>query len=326
MGVLVALLGRALVPSAADLLAQSRSETLLEQARDHSAGRPCARAGRPAGPASLPSLQRRAGRRDVRSHIRRVAFGDPAARAVRLAVRRRDQARRRELDLGAPPRSVRRRGAASLGRRRWGDGGLVLASLSRVPRQPHGRGDGAAVRIAGRCGPDRGLRCVRTASPAALGGGWRVVRLRRCLARLAPRARALRPHRGVAVDPDRRRDRMCELPQATPHHRFCGECGVALRALPKTQAGRPHVRMRDRVVLASFGIGMFVFAGGAGAAMLLGSPPVPERTCFPGLPCGGPPSTVPPSGRRRCLGVRREGPRRIRQRALGGRAARRGRL
>jgi hypothetical protein len=67
-----------------------------------------------------------------------------------------------------------------------------------------------------------------------------------------------------------------------------------MRALPKTREGPAHVRLRNRVVLGGFALSMLAFAGGAAAAMYVGAPAEPARTCFPGQPCGGPPSSTPP--------------------------------
>jgi hypothetical protein len=87
----------------------------------------------------------------------------------------------------------------------------------------------------------------------------------------------------------------------TPRHTFCAWCGVALAALPKARdpggdgfvPGSEPARLRNRLVLAIFGSTLLVtslLASGALAALA----PSAEQACFPGQPCGGPPSTSPP--------------------------------
>ena len=87
----------------------------------------------------------------------------------------------------------------------------------------------------------------------------------------------------------------------TPRHTFCAWCGVALAALPKGRAsgeegfvaGSEPARLRNRIVLAVFGAALVTIAVVSSGA-LVALAPTEQRTCFPGQPCGGPPSTSPP--------------------------------
>jgi hypothetical protein len=82
----------------------------------------------------------------------------------------------------------------------------------------------------------------------------------------------------------------------TPLHTFCGNCGVALHALPKQ--GAPHsqrpprrARLRPGVKLAVFGA---LAAGAVGIAAIVIATTRPSSTspeCKPGVPCASPPLT-----------------------------------
>jgi hypothetical protein len=87
----------------------------------------------------------------------------------------------------------------------------------------------------------------------------------------------------------------------TPRHTFCAWCGIALAALPKGReseedgfvAGSEPARLRSRLVLAVFAgalVSVAVVSSGALASL---APAEQPQTCFPGQPCGGPPSASP---------------------------------
>jgi hypothetical protein len=82
----------------------------------------------------------------------------------------------------------------------------------------------------------------------------------------------------------------------TPVHTFCGNCGVALRALPKQ--GAPHAdrppgsaRLRPGVKLAVFGAVAAAVVGLAAVVIAATRPSSPAPPCQPGVPCGAPPLT-----------------------------------
>jgi len=89
----------------------------------------------------------------------------------------------------------------------------------------------------------------------------------------------------------------------TARHTFCGNCDIALRALPKPRAGergeaggRLHAADRHwrphRHWLAAFTAGALL-AAGAGVVVALAAAPGSRRpTCRPGVPCGSPPLTA----------------------------------
>jgi hypothetical protein len=82
----------------------------------------------------------------------------------------------------------------------------------------------------------------------------------------------------------------------TPLHTFCGNCGVALHALPKQ--GAPHAdrppgraRLRPGVKLAVFGAIAAAAVGIAAVVIAATRPSSPVPPCQPGVPCGSPPLT-----------------------------------
>jgi pro-kumamolisin-like protein/subtilase family protein len=83
----------------------------------------------------------------------------------------------------------------------------------------------------------------------------------------------------------------------TPRHTFCGACGIAARALPKTRGaevgGASPARLRPSLVPAVLAVGLLVLGGVTTAAVLALAPTASALTCAPGEPCGGPPSDVP---------------------------------
>jgi hypothetical protein len=82
----------------------------------------------------------------------------------------------------------------------------------------------------------------------------------------------------------------------TPRHTFCGNCGVALHALPKQGASHAHrppgrARLRPGVKLAVFGALAAAAVGIAAVVIAATRPSQPAPPCKPGVPCGSPPLT-----------------------------------
>lgn len=88
---------------------------------------------------------------------------------------------------------------------------------------------------------------------------------------------------------------------ATPLHAFCGNCGIARRALPKARGGergsaggRLHGRdhrialLRHRWLLA-FAAAVLVAGAAAAIAAILAAPSPRTAPCRPGVPCAAPP-------------------------------------
>jgi hypothetical protein len=73
----------------------------------------------------------------------------------------------------------------------------------------------------------------------------------------------------------------------TPHHTFCGNCGVNFRALPKKGA----TRWSAGVKLAVFGALAAAAVGIAAVVIALTRPSPPAPPCQPGVPCASPPSS-----------------------------------
>jgi len=90
----------------------------------------------------------------------------------------------------------------------------------------------------------------------------------------------------------------------TARHTFCGNCGIALKALPKPRDGergeatgrlhRPDHRWRPhRHWLIAFVSGAIVVGGAGVLVALLAAPPARAPRCRPGIPCGAPPPSLP---------------------------------
>jgi len=79
---------------------------------------------------------------------------------------------------------------------------------------------------------------------------------------------------------------------STPQHTFCCECGISFRALPKTRA--QQARLRDPIVMGGFSGIVLALVGVAFLTIEVASRDAPSPLCFPGGPCGGPPSSSPP--------------------------------
>jgi hypothetical protein len=82
----------------------------------------------------------------------------------------------------------------------------------------------------------------------------------------------------------------------TPLHTFCGNCGVALHALPKqgaAHADRPpgSTRLRPAVKLAVFGAAAAALVGITAVVIAATRPGQPSPPCEPGVLCGSPPLT-----------------------------------
>jgi hypothetical protein len=88
----------------------------------------------------------------------------------------------------------------------------------------------------------------------------------------------------------------------TATHTFCGNCGIALKALPKPGSAAGDVlpgQSAGRLAEAGIGPRLAVYAAAlaaiAGIAILiavLSAPPARTPACTPGVPCGAPPVVV----------------------------------
>jgi hypothetical protein len=85
----------------------------------------------------------------------------------------------------------------------------------------------------------------------------------------------------------------------TATHTFCGNCGIALKALPKpgsvvgeTRPGQSPGRLAGTGIglrLVLYGAALATIAGIAVLVAVLSAPPTRTPTCTPGVPCGAPP-------------------------------------
>jgi ribosomal protein L32 len=85
--------------------------------------------------------------------------------------------------------------------------------------------------------------------------------------------------------------------ETTASHTFCGNCGIALEALPKAEqrgsfagrlGGQEHRRSGGRRLIA-YGAALAAFIGVAFVVAILAAPGPVKPTCPPGVPCGAPP-------------------------------------
>ena len=99
---------------------------------------------------------------------------------------------------------------------------------------------------------------------------------------------------------------------STARHTFCGNCGIALKALPKARGGAPgeaggrlhrpgHRLQPHRHWLVAFVAGALVVAAAAVLVAVLAAPASRQAVCRPGVPCGVPPAL--PRARRRTAGA-----------------------
>ena len=85
--------------------------------------------------------------------------------------------------------------------------------------------------------------------------------------------------------------------QRTPHHTFCAECGVSLRALPKRRGAPVGHPAQTRLVTRSRVLGFAAFLGilvVAAVVIAAVAPAGPKARCTAGQQCGSPPQLAAP--------------------------------